>query len=132
MPYVQREKQLSHCHAVTHASHRNPVKCSKSRLVTTSAPKHFTPKVAYFYPKSGVLLPWTTHILLSGYEMRGTRCEICFVRLRAPLPLEGLGEAVTILVPSHLAPSKFILKYLGKTWIYQRMVVSLQQTKKRK
>ncbi len=44
------------CNTATHASHRNPVKCSKSRLVTTSAPKHFIPKVAYFYPKSGVVL----------------------------------------------------------------------------
>ena len=36
-------------------------KCSKSRLVTTSAIKHFIAKVAYFYPKSGVVLPWTTY-----------------------------------------------------------------------
>ena len=36
--------------------HRNPVKCDKSRLVTTSAIKHFIAKVAYFYPKSGVVL----------------------------------------------------------------------------
>ena len=34
----------------------DPVKCSKSRLVTTSAIKHFIAKVAYFYPKSGVVL----------------------------------------------------------------------------
>ena len=34
----------------------NQGKCSKSRLVTTSAIKHFTPKVAEFYPKSGVVL----------------------------------------------------------------------------
>ena len=31
-------------------------KCDKSRLVTTSAIKHFIAKVAYFYPKSGVVL----------------------------------------------------------------------------
>ena len=35
---------------------RNQEKCSKSRLVTTSAIKHFIAKVAYFYPKSGVVL----------------------------------------------------------------------------
>ena len=35
----------------------------------------------------------------SRYEVRDTRCEICFVRLRAPFPFgEGWGEAVTILV----------------------------------
>ena len=42
--------------------HRNPVKCDKSRLVTTSAIKHFIAKVAYFYPKSGVVLPWMTYV----------------------------------------------------------------------
>jgi len=40
----------------THFCQRNQEKCSKSRLVTTSAIKHFTSKVAYFYPKSGVVL----------------------------------------------------------------------------
>ena len=69
MAFVQREKQLSHCHTVTHASQRNQEKCSKSRLVTTSAIKHFIPKVAYFYPKSGVVLPWTTY----NVEVRGAR-----------------------------------------------------------
>jgi len=46
----------------THFCQRNQEKCSKSRLVTTSAIKHFTPKVAYFYPKSGVVLPWRTYV----------------------------------------------------------------------
>ncbi len=40
----------------THFCQRNQEKCDKSRLITTSAPKHFIPKVAYFYPKSGVVL----------------------------------------------------------------------------
>ena len=42
----------------------NSEKCSKSRLVTTSAPKHFIPKVAEFYPKSGVLLPSSTYMVV--------------------------------------------------------------------
>ena len=59
--FVQREKQLSHCHTVTHASLQISEKCDKSRLVTTSAIKHFIAKVAYFYLKSGVLLGARTY-----------------------------------------------------------------------
>jgi len=40
----------------THFCQRNQEKCDKSRLVTTSAIKHFIAKVAYFYLKSGVVL----------------------------------------------------------------------------
>ena len=36
-------------------------KCSKSRLVTTSAIKHFIAKVAEFYLKSGLVLPSRTY-----------------------------------------------------------------------
>ena len=39
----------------------NSVKCDKSRLVTTSAIKYFIAKVAYFYPKSGVVLEARTY-----------------------------------------------------------------------
>ena len=45
----------------THFCQRNQEKCSKSRLVTTSAIKHFIAKVDEFYPKSGVVLPWRTY-----------------------------------------------------------------------
>ena len=51
--------------------HRNPVKCDKSRLVTTSAIKHFIAKVAYFYPKSGVVLGARTY----NIKERGARDE---------------------------------------------------------
>ena len=47
------------------------VKCDKSRLVTTSAIKHFIPKVAYFYPKSGVVLGARTYNIVE----RGARDE---------------------------------------------------------
>ena len=39
-------------------------KCGKSRLVTTSATKHFIAKVGYFYPKSGVLLGASTYVII--------------------------------------------------------------------
>ena len=48
----------------THFCQRNQEKCGKSRLVTTSAIKHFTPKVAEFYLKSGVLLPSSTYMVV--------------------------------------------------------------------
>ena len=63
MAFVQREKQLSHCNAVTHASLQISKKCGKSRLVTTSAPKHFIPKVGYFWGKSSLLLGAITYMI---------------------------------------------------------------------
>ena len=64
-------------------------KCSKSRLVTTSAIKHFTPKVAYFYPKSGVVLGARTY----NIEERGERSEerdMLYALLNSP-PFGGVG-----------------------------------------
>ena len=47
----------------THFCQRNQEKCDKSRLVTTSVPKHFIAKVAYFYPKSGVVLGASIYVI---------------------------------------------------------------------
>ena len=67
----------------------NQEKCDKSRLVTTSAPKHFIPKVAYFYPKSGVVLGARTY----NIEERGERSEerdMLYALLNSP-PFGGVG-----------------------------------------
>ena len=76
----------------THFVNENQEKCGKSRLVTTSAPKHFTPKVAYFYPKSGVVLGARTYMK------------------PLPSPPQKGRELVSAQYYSrtlHLAPSKF-------------------------
>ena len=101
--FCQRENQLSHCHTVTHASHRNPVKCSKSRLVTTSAPKHFIPKVAYFYPKSGVLLGASIYVkpLPSPIPEQGSPTRSLSQKGRELVSAQYYSRT------SHLAPSKF-------------------------
>ena len=98
--FVQRENQLSHCHTVTHASHRNPVKCSKSRLVTTSAIKHFTPKVAYFYPKSGVVLG--ASIYVKPLPNRHSRASS---PTRSLSKGKGVQKRINISRTSYLAPS---------------------------
>ena len=100
----------------THFCQRNQKKCSKSRLVTTSAIKHFIPKVAYFYPKSGVVLgasiyvkPPPTAILRLAKRLRRLPEQA------RPFPLTRLPVAFPVAFPkkegstegfkTHLVPS---------------------------
>ena len=66
-------------------------KCSKSRLVTTSAIKHFTPKVAYFYPKSGVVLGARTY-------------NVVETRRQGVQGVQGVQKRINISRTSHLVP----------------------------
>ena len=79
---------------------RNQEKCSKSRLVTTSAIKHFIAKVAYFYPKSGVVLG--ASIYVKPLPNRHSRASS---PTRSLSKGKGVQKRINISRTSYLAPS---------------------------
>ena len=80
---------------------RNQEKCSKSRLVTTSAIKHFIAKVAYFYPKSGVVLG--ASIYVKPLPNRHSRASS---PTRSLSKGKGVQKRINISRTSYLAPSE--------------------------
>ena len=68
----------------------DPVKCSKSRLVTTSAIKHFIAKVAEFYPKSGVVLGASIYVLpLHSRHSSTSEATSSITRASSPIPADA-------------------------------------------